>query len=109
MSAPPGYMPAIGFGGTTSPSKVEMVKAARLILDNCGVPMSQNKLMRLVLRFIDRAPNGSGHAFFLYLTSAVQMSEKQKRAALLNPDIARVVSYADPTGEQAVNNVMSQR
>lgn len=82
------------------------MKAARLILDNCGVSMSQNKIVRLVLRFLDRAPNGSGHAFFLYLTNAVQMSEQQKRDALLAPDIARVVSYSDPTGELAVANVM---
>ncbi|UYL87885.1 hypothetical protein SEA_MALISHA_56 [Gordonia phage Malisha] len=109
MAAPPGFAPASGFGGTTSPSKAELVKAARLILDNCGVAMSQNKIVRLVLRFLDRAPNGSGHAFFLYLTSAVQMSAEQQRAALLNSDIARVISYSDPTGETAVTNVMKER
>lgn len=106
MSAPPGVMPVSAFGGTTSPSKTELMKAARLILDNCGIPFSQNKIVRLVCRFIERAPNGSGHAFFLYLTNAVQMSEQQKRIALTNPDIAQVIAYADPTGETAVRNVM---
>jgi hypothetical protein len=34
------------------------------------------------------------------------MSEAQKRAAMSNPDIARAISYCDPTGETAVNNVL---
>lgn len=106
MSAPPGLMPAPVFGGTTSPSKSELIGAARVILDGCGIEFSQNKIVRLVLQFHDRAPNASGHAFFLYLTNAVQMSAEQQQRALLNPDIARVIAYADPTGEAAVNNVM---
>jgi hypothetical protein len=96
-------------GGTTSPLQNELVKAARLILDNCGIAFSQNKIVRLVLRFIDWAPNSSGDIFFSYLASEVQLSEAQKRNALANPDIARAISYADPTGESAVNNVMRGR
>ena len=96
-------------GGTTSPSITQLVSAGRLILDNCGIDFSTNKLSRLVRNFVDRAPNGSGSMFFQYLTSAVQMSEADKRAALCNPDVARAISYADPTGETAVNNVLRSR
>jgi hypothetical protein len=48
----------------------------------------------------------SGAAFFSYLANEVQMSEAQKRTALTNPDVARVISYVDHTGETAINNVM---
>lgn len=65
---PPGLLAAPRSGGTTSPSKSELIGAARVILDNCGVQFSQNKIVRLVLQFLDRAPRANGHAFFLYLT-----------------------------------------
>lgn len=108
MSAPPGLMARTGMGGSTSPSTNELVNAARLILDNCGIAFSTNKIVRLVIRFNRTMPNANGYAFFLYLTNAVQMSSEQQRAALNNPDIVRVISYADPTGETAVNRVMHQ-
>lgn len=104
--SPPGLMTRPRSGGSTAPSKSELISAARLILDNCGIGFGNRKVFRLVDSFCQRAPNGSGHAFFLYLTNAVQMSADQQRAALLNPDIAHVIAYADPTGETAVNNVM---
>lgn len=96
-------------GGSTAPSVADLINAGRLILDNCGIAFGNRKLFRLVHNFADRAPNASGFVFFNYLTAAVQMSEAQKRSALLNPDIARVISYADPTGEAAVNNVVKRR
>jgi hypothetical protein len=37
----------------------------------------------------------------------VQLTAQQRRQALANPDIARVIAYTDPTGETAVNNVMT--
>lgn len=107
--SPPGLMARPRMGGTTSPSTNELVNAARLILDNCGIAFSTNKIVRLVVRFNATMPNASGHAFFLYLTNAVQMSAEQQRAALRNPDIARVISYADPVGETAARNVLRER
>jgi hypothetical protein len=93
-------------GGTVSLLQSQMVNAARLIFDNCGVHCSENKLSRMVRRFINFAPNAGGAAFFAFLVGEVQLSESQKRMALANPDVARAISYADPTGETAVNNVL---
>ncbi|QZT65867.1 hypothetical protein [Mycolicibacterium austroafricanum] len=108
MNGPPGLMPGYRMGGSASPSTNELVNAARLILDNCGIKFSTNKIVRLVVRFSRSMPQASGYAFFLYLTNAVQMSEAQKASALSNPDVARCIAYADPTGESAVNNVLRQ-
>lgn len=98
-----------GFGVTTSPTKHELIRFARLVCDNAGVPFGQNKIVRLVLRFLDRLPHGSGSAFFLYLVKEVGMSEEQQAAAKLNPDIARALSHFDPTPAIAIRRVMRQR
>jgi hypothetical protein len=84
----------------------ELKSFARLIVANTGVAMGPNAINRLVIQFNRHLPNANGWAFFLYIANAIQMSEKQRRAALLDPDIARVISYTDHTGEAAVNNVL---
>ncbi len=106
MSAPPGVIAHAGFGGTATPTKNELIAAARLILDNCGMPVSNSRIFRLVIDFQARWPCASGRFFFQHLASLVHLSAEQQRSALRNPDIARAIAYADPTGETAVNNVM---
>lgn len=92
-----------------SPTKTELVNAARTVTTCLGLSLSENKIVRLALRFKDKAPHGSKLLFFQFLCSAVDLSSGQKRAALANPEIARVIGYADPTGETAVNNILRQR
>jgi hypothetical protein len=88
-----------------SMSTENLIRAAHLVLDNCGMTMSPSKVSRLVRDYRRHvAPNG--YPFFSFLATAVQLSDEQKRVALMNPEIARAVSYADPTGETAVNNVL---
>lgn len=96
-------------GGATSPTKTELVNAARTVVSCLGLSLSENKIVRLVLRFKDKAPQGGKHLFFQFLCSAVDLSAGQRRAALAHPDIARVIGYADPTGEHAVNRVLKRR
>lgn len=99
----------IRVGGNTAPTQPDLIKVARIILDNCEIPFGTRKITRLVHDFKRRAPHADGHLFFQYLASAVSLTAEQRRAALTNPDIARAISYHDPTGETAVNNVMRQR
>lgn len=95
-------------GGTTSPLQVPMINAARLIFDACGVNISENRISRMVRRFINWSPAAGGEIFFQYIANEVQLSEQQRRAAFDHPDVARVISYLDPTGEAAVNNVLRE-
>jgi hypothetical protein len=67
--------------------------------------MSPTKVQRLVATFERRVQN-NGFSFFEFIANSVAMSAGQRRAALLNPDIAMAISYTDPTGESAVKNVM---
>lgn len=107
--SPPGLMARPRPGGSTAPTKNELIAVATLILDNCGIQFGRRKLFRLVDRFKERAPDADGGVFFQYLTAAVQMTVEQQHVALANPDVARIIGYADPTGETAVNNVIRER
>jgi len=98
-----------GFGVTTSPTKHELIRFAHLVCDNTGIPFGQNKIVRLVLRFLDHLPHGSGWAFFLYLVNEVGMSEQQRREVLLNQDIAHALAHFDPTPAIAIRNIMRQQ
>jgi hypothetical protein len=105
-------MPKTRSGGFTSAEATsqtqQAINAAHVILANCGVGMSPSKVSRLVRQFEARVAR-NGWTLFEFLTNAVQLSADQRRAALANPDVARVISYVDPTGETAVNNVLRQQ
>lgn len=51
----------------------------------------------------------NGFPFEAFLVNTVQLTAEQRAKARLNPEIARVISYADKTGEDAVTNVVRQR
>lgn len=94
-------------GGTTSAEgQVErLLGAARVILENCGVEIGHSRLCRMVRRYVrDVAPYG--WTFFDFLANEIALDADARRRALDNPAIARVIAYADPTGETAVNNVL---
>ena len=83
----------------------EWVNLAHLILQNAGVHMSAGKVLRLVSRF-ENTVQRNGWPFLDYVCNAIQVTAEQRRKIRDNPDIARAISYADPTGEAAVNNVI---
>ena len=81
-----------------------LAREAYSVLASCGIAASRSKVSRIVRDYM-RNVAGNGHPFGAYLLNTLQLTA-QRRAALTNhPDWARVISYADPTGEQAVNNV----
>lgn len=90
-------------GGTTSAET--LIRHAHKLLRNCGVQMSPSKVSRLVRDFKRRVEQ-NGFPFEAFLVNAVQVTAEQRRALLADPAIARVISYADPTGERAVSNAM---
>lgn len=90
-------------GGSTSTEA--LIKHAHKLLRNCGVRMSPSKVSRLVRDF-KRQVEQNSFPFEAFLVTAVQLTADQRRLALANPDIARVISYADPTGEKAVNRAL---
>jgi hypothetical protein len=97
--------PAFTSGGSPSADTSKLVNDAHALLANCGFTMSPSKVSRLVRRYnFQVAPNG--WAFIDYLINAVKLTEEQRRRVLADPITAKVIAYADPTGETAVNNII---
>jgi hypothetical protein len=85
-----------------------LIKHAQKLLANCGIQMSPSKVTRLVRTFKHRV-EANGYPFEAFLINSVQLTAEQRRQTLANPEIARVIAYADPTGELAVNRVIRRR
>jgi hypothetical protein len=81
-----------------------LIKHAHKLLNDSGIPMSPSKVSRLV-RTYQRRVEHNGFPFEAFLLNSVQLTAEQRLRALANPDIARVIAYADPTGELALNNI----
>jgi hypothetical protein len=98
-------------GGTTSAeaeSQVErLVRIAHSVLDATGYAMGSSKVRRIVRTFEARVA-GNGWSFFDYFANSIQLDAARRRELLNRPDIARVICYADPTGEMAVANVLRE-
>lgn len=85
-----------------------LIKAAHAVLDRAGVHMSPSRVSRTVRQYRHQVePNGL--PFLHYLATAFGLSERQRRGVLADPELARVIAYADPTGETAVNNVLRDK
>ncbi|AMS02787.1 hypothetical protein SEA_YEEZY_42 [Gordonia phage Yeezy] len=106
MTPPPGAARTSSSPRSIDFSGIEDLKvAARTVLWNCGVDYGPNRINRLCVRFVNRI-QGNGFDFFDFLANQVELTAQQRRSALANPDVQRVIAYADPTGETATNNVM---
>lgn len=75
---------------------------------NCGLDYGPNKVNRLCVEYVGQ-PRRNGFTFAEFITTKVHLRAEQHRAALANPDLHRRISYADPTGETAVNKVTRER
>lgn len=96
-------------GGTTGAEGTErLIRAAHVILDNCGVTLGPRKVHRIVRTFEARVAH-NGWSFFDFLATSIQLDAARRVQLLNNPDVQRVIAYADPTGETAVRNVMRAR
>lgn len=107
MSPPTGFALAAAPGGSTLHRPEDLIRDAHVILTNCGVPIGTQRVTRLVRQFQSRV-ECNGFAFFDFLANSVQLDSATRRRALANPDVQRVISYMDPTGETAVRNVMRE-
>lgn len=101
--------PTLASGGNTSAET--LIREAHAWLDSAGVYMSKSKVTRLVRDYKNNV-EGKGFSFtdFFANKTLIRADERRRalarRQALADPKIARVIAYADPTGETAVNSVM---
>jgi len=79
---------------TGTPATPEtLVREAFSVLDARGIEVSRSKVSRIARDYLRRV-SGSGTPFEAWLLSALRV------------DFARVIAYADPTGETAVARVL---
>lgn len=109
---PPGVMPkSRPLGGSNLADKSQVERAIRdvhLILANCGIEMSPMRVKRLVRQFNTRVAR-NGWSFLDFLGNQLQLSAEQHRQLRCNLDLARTISYLDPTGNRAARNVDRKR
>jgi hypothetical protein len=97
-------------GVSAPPSQKELATAARRLADTSGLYLGQNKILRMALKFKALRPQGDTSAFLQWLVNEVNLSaEQRQRAARSIPQIARVISYSDPLGETALNDLLHGR
>jgi len=109
--SPPGLTAPKTSGGSTSAeatSQTQLVNDAHKWLADAGVAMSPSKVSRLVRQFEARVA-ANGWSLHQFLANTAQLSAEQRRKAVANSDLRRVISYADPTGERAVSRVLREK
>lgn len=83
-----------------------LLRDAALLLDVAGVFRSSSWLARTVRAYLASPVQ---LPFGLYLAAKVEMNAVQRRRVAEHEDLRYLLSYADPTGEQAVRNVMREQ
>lgn len=87
----------------------DLKSVTRTVLDNAGVTWSPNRIVKVCLRFA-RDVRGTGWDFFDFITTELAISAEEKRNLRDDPEVQRIFRFGlDPTGEQAVGNVMRER
>lgn len=81
-----------------------LIRQARQLLDRWNVPMSHNRVVRLVRRY-EREVNG--FSLVDYFANAVQLDEQRCREARRDSEEVSRLTHADPTAETAVRRVAS--
>lgn len=112
MNEPPGQLAETRTGGNTTGrqaltgSQLEAaVRAAHKVLADCGVTIGPSRVAKIVRRF-STAIARHGMTFHEFLSDEANLTSVQRHTIIGHPEWFRVIAYADPTGETAVNNVL---
>lgn len=85
-----------------------LIRIAHVVLANVGYQMAAHRVTKRVRQF-EREVAGNGWSFLDYLATSIAIDAERRVQLLNNPDVQRVIAYADPTGETAVGNVKRER
>ncbi len=90
--------------GESRPQVAErLIRETRTTLDRFGINWSPSKASRVVRVYMHHV-QGNGYDFGDYIATQVAVAETQRK--VIADELRKVVSYADPVGERAVNNVV---
>ena len=82
---------------------------ARRVLTDAGIAIPpHNRLVRLALRYLDRAPDGGSPEQFATYVTGVLGKQPAQRVPVIDPNSRRRINHVtDPTGNEAVAHVMA--
>jgi len=96
-------------GGSTGTVKAEqLVRHACVIISASGLSVSPRKVIRLVRQY-EHSVQRNGWAFWDYVANCLLLTAEQRAQVVVDPEVSRVISYLDNTGEDAVRHVMRER
>lgn len=87
-----------------SKSRDSLIKDAHILLGACGVVRSPAWVARTVRNYL--ASPITEMPFGIFLFARVELNAVQRRKVAERADLRYLLTYADPTGETAVRNLM---
>jgi hypothetical protein len=92
---------------TSADTAESLARDAGLLLHACGVIRSRGWISRAVRDYL--ASDWTALPFGMFLAAKVELSDAQRRVLAERSDLRYLLSYADPTGETAIRNVMREQ
>jgi hypothetical protein len=93
-------------------TKAQLTDIGHGLCEYFGIDMSSRRIKWIAQRFCALCSHWHAHSrerFFQFFASEVGLTVEQRRKALADPEICRVLQYNDITGETAVNNILHGR
>lgn len=94
---------------TRPPSKNELLSFTRRFVTGQMLPWGPAKVLKVVLRFQQNFPNGSWLMYWNFLGGEIAKIADRRAACRAVKDLHKFISYLDPTGDEAVRNVMRDK
>lgn len=84
-----------------------LIRDAHLFMAACGISRGNSWVTRVVRDYLQASL--AAMPFGIYLAARLDLNARQRRSLAERADMRYLLSYADPTGETAVRNVMRER
>jgi hypothetical protein len=85
-----------------------LCRHAHVIAAAAGIDIGPSKVSKLVRRYEAQVAH-NGWAFWEYVANCLLLTAEQRAQVVVDPELSRVISYLDRTGEDAVRHVMRER
>ena len=86
----------------------QLLRHAAVIVSASGQSLPGGKILKIVHRYQHQVER-NGWVFWEYVANALLLTAEQRAHMVVDPEVSRVISYLDNTGEDAVRHVMRER
>jgi hypothetical protein len=93
---------------STEATTQTLCRHAHVIAAAAGIDIGPSKVSKLVRRYEAQVAH-NGWAFWEYVANCLLLTAEQRAQVVVDPELSRVISYLDRTGEDAVRHVMRER